>query len=475
MRAYETLADEYPSSRHAEKRSTRASRSPSRAATRSDCSRPGRAYVGAFPDSARAWVVKAAIKQRAPERAASLPSPPPPGLASLYDLRFWTGDSATRVVIDVERKVRIESDRISNPDRLWIDLFGTRLHPKLEQRHFVVGDGLLQTIRLAHNRDNVVRVVLDFAAGRQLQRLLPRGPAAPGGGRQGPAPTPDGDGASRRRGRRRPGPMPATRRPRPLPGPATKPRPTVVEVVPDADDDVGVDDPGATAAKPPSRRLPAVAAATPSSAPASSAPLRLRRSRWRRPRRPWLSRRRNLRPRPPRRPIACPRGASTPWPPRSRRAPARPKPAPVTLEGPPPTAPRGPGHPAPAGPGRAPPSAAPTPPQANRAGSYSLARQLGLGARRIVIDAGHGGHDPGTIGKGGLMEKDLVLDVALRLEKMVRAGAAGGGHPHPLLRRLHPPRGAHRHRQLARGRPLPLHPRQRQPQLRGPGASRPTS
>jgi N-acetylmuramoyl-L-alanine amidase len=68
----------------------------------------------------------------------------------------------------------------------------------------------------------------------------------------------------------------------------------------------------------------------------------------------------------------------------------------------------------------------PSPPQANRAGSYSLARQLGLGARTIVIDAGHGGHDPGTIGARGLMEKDLVLDVAQRLERLVRAelGAA---------------------------------------------------
>ena len=37
-----------------------------------------------------------------------------------------------------------------------------------------------------------------------------------------------------------------------------------------------------------------------------------------------------------------------------------------------------------------------------------------------MIDAGPGGHDPGTIGRGGLQEKDLVLDVALRLEKMVR-------------------------------------------------------
>jgi N-acetylmuramoyl-L-alanine amidase len=66
-------------------------------------------------------------------------------------------------------------------------------------------------------------------------------------------------------------------------------------------------------------------------------------------------------------------------------------------------------------------AAVPLPPQANRAGSYSLARQLGLGARTIVIDAGHGGHDPGTIGPAGLQEKEVVLDVALRLEKLVRA------------------------------------------------------
>jgi N-acetylmuramoyl-L-alanine amidase len=68
------------------------------------------------------------------------------------------------------------------------------------------------------------------------------------------------------------------------------------------------------------------------------------------------------------------------------------------------------------------PAALPTPepPATNRAGSYSLARQLGLGARRIVIDAGHGGHDPGTIGRGGLQEKELVLDVALRVAELVR-------------------------------------------------------
>lgn len=55
----------------------------------------------------------------------------------------------------------------------------------------------------------------------------------------------------------------------------------------------------------------------------------------------------------------------------------------------------------------------------------SLVRVFGLKIHKVVIDAGHGGHDTGTIGASGLMEKDLVLDVALRLGKMIenRLGA----------------------------------------------------
>jgi N-acetylmuramoyl-L-alanine amidase len=51
--------------------------------------------------------------------------------------------------------------------------------------------------------------------------------------------------------------------------------------------------------------------------------------------------------------------------------------------------------------------------------SRSLTRALGLKVGRIVIDAGHGGHDEGTSGPHGVLEKDVVLDVALRLEKLI--------------------------------------------------------
>jgi N-acetylmuramoyl-L-alanine amidase len=58
-------------------------------------------------------------------------------------------------------------------------------------------------------------------------------------------------------------------------------------------------------------------------------------------------------------------------------------------------------------------------------GGRSLIRALGLKIGRIVIDPGHGGHDTGTIGPQGLREKDLVLDVAQRLGKLLetRLGA----------------------------------------------------
>jgi len=64
-------------------------------------------------------------------------------------------------------------------------------------------------------------------------------------------------------------------------------------------------------------------------------------------------------------------------------------------------------------------------PQPTRDGQSTLTRALGLKISRIVIDAGHGGHDTGTIGPTGLMEKDLCLDVALRLGKLIEQKLPG--------------------------------------------------
>ncbi|MFQ5663340.1 MAG: N-acetylmuramoyl-L-alanine amidase [Terriglobia bacterium] len=58
-------------------------------------------------------------------------------------------------------------------------------------------------------------------------------------------------------------------------------------------------------------------------------------------------------------------------------------------------------------------------PKPTREGNHTLSRALGLKISRIVLDPGHGGHDTGTIGPSGFMEKDLALDVARRLGRLL--------------------------------------------------------
>lgn len=64
-------------------------------------------------------------------------------------------------------------------------------------------------------------------------------------------------------------------------------------------------------------------------------------------------------------------------------------------------------------------------PEPTHRGQRSLTRALGLKIGRIVIDPGHGGHDTGTIGPTGLMEKDLCLDIAQRLGKIIQQRLPG--------------------------------------------------
>ncbi len=291
------------------------------------------AYLDACPDGPHASEVRALLRKKVP--AAPVPSPPPPGLARVFDLRSWTGDSSTRVVIDLERKVRISSDRIADPDRLWIDLAGTRLHPNLKARSFPVSDGLLEQIRIAQNRDDVVRIVLDFKDVRDHNVFYLEDPTRLIVDVRG-APKPPATVADRG-----PSALP------PASEPARRPEPSIDSL--------------------PTRRV----------------------------------------------------NGMVPSEGRTAALPPEPPPIPIALG---PIAPPVPDRTSPdTGPARRRSTGAPEPPEVNRAGSYSLARQLGLGARRIVIDAGHGGHDPGTIGRGGLQEKDLVLDVAQRLERLVRS------------------------------------------------------
>jgi N-acetylmuramoyl-L-alanine amidase len=63
-----------------------------------------------------------------------------------------------------------------------------------------------------------------------------------------------------------------------------------------------------------------------------------------------------------------------------------------------------------------PPVAATAPPPAPGAAEEAGPRTV----RRIVVDAGHGGHDPGAIGRRGLQEKEVTLDIAQKVATELR-------------------------------------------------------
>jgi len=53
-------------------------------------------------------------------------------------------------------------------------------------------------------------------------------------------------------------------------------------------------------------------------------------------------------------------------------------------------------------------------------GHGTVAQAQPMDVKTIVIDPGHGGKDPGAIGRNGLTEKDVVLDIGLRLRSLIR-------------------------------------------------------
>lgn len=258
------------------------------------------------------------------------------GQVQVFGVRFWSGADSTRVVIDLDRKVEIQQDRLQSPPRLFVDLIGTRLHPNLVGKTFPVGNAFLKQIRIGVNRENVVRVVVDFGEASSHNVFFLSDP-------ERMVIDVRGEGSKTTRA--------AEARPTVTPAPAaevmenvqvTQPTPVLPEGL----------EPSGDATPTPTPRPQPRADATPGATPSPA--------------------------------VAAP--------------PAQPTPRPVAT----------------------PATATGAAPARNRDGSYSLARQLGLGARRICLDAGHGGHDPGAIGRGGTQEKDVTLAIVLKLEKLLR-------------------------------------------------------
>jgi N-acetylmuramoyl-L-alanine amidase len=95
-------------------------------------------------------------------RAGAPATPLPSGyLPRVTGIRHWSTPDYTRVAIDVEADVKFGSSRISHPDRIFFDLRDTKLASTLVGKSFEVDDGFLKKIRVAQFKPGRTRVVLD--------------------------------------------------------------------------------------------------------------------------------------------------------------------------------------------------------------------------------------------------------------------------------------------------------------------------
>ncbi len=342
-------------------------------------------------------------------------------LSSVSGIRHWSTASYTRVAIDLGDQVEYEAARVPSPDRIFFDLHGAKLAGDLVGKSFAVtDDGFLKRIRVSQSAPDVARVVLDVndvteysafllpnpyrliidihgrskaAAPQQLATVdspAPRSASVPNTHAMHAGSPADVNNLSNQ-----PGKVDATSTPTSQPIAAT---------VAGRDRSAELTQPRANDS---AFTLPA---SQPSNAASTSPLVRPQQT-------PGVSAVGNSGGAPPSR---SDRGLPSPTAPSSADARVVGDPNPAT------TAravaslkkSRGKGSKATL-PADANPVADPaTPARAalkTADGQTSLVRALGLKINRIVIDAGHGGHDSGTLGVGGIEEKDVVLDVALRL------------------------------------------------------------
>jgi len=260
-------------------------------------------------------------------------------------VRIWNADNYTRIIIELGSRAKYQAARISDPDRIYFDIRNARLSNELLHRPIEIPPGgYLKAVRVAQNRSDVVRVVLDVAKVKDYSVFQ-----------------------------------------------LADPDRLVVDVYgPGASAKTTVYTPGTSAHGASASAAPA--SGSRDSAPPLSTLSTLKTARLETPPRSALGL------------LPLPTKASTsllPMPALPRvaaRAAARPSESLKALADS-------------IGPA---PAAKPT-----RSGEHSLTRALGLKIGRIVIDPGHGGRDTGTIGPTGLMEKDLCLDLALRLGKLI--------------------------------------------------------
>jgi len=283
-------------------------------------------------------------------------------ISSVRRIRAAANGDSTRVTIDLEDSVQFFSGRITNPDRIFFDLHAARLTPEVARGNIRVDGRLLTAVRVAQNHNGVVRVVLDVNGVKDYAASLANNP---------PQLLIDLYGNSA------------------APVRTAKENKAQQDAAVDSNENAAVaknETRGVTNAVAKGPAEGADSANTEHTAEKSKSPIDKSINVATAGSTPSVTPRNSL-------PSAKTAKAKS-----ARVTPTNAKPDLIK---------------------------AASAPQPTRDGQSTLTRTLGLKIGRIVIDAGHGGHDTGTIGPTGLMEKDLCLDVALRLGKIIEQRLPG--------------------------------------------------
>ena len=337
-------------------------------------------------------------------------------MPSLKDIRTWNTDDSTRIVVTLTDTIKFDSARISSPERIYFNLYRAELGPKLSTKDLPLGDGMLKSVRVAQNKPDTVRVVLDVDGAKNYDAYLLSNPYRLVIEVESKSSRPSNMTAK--------AVLPMNPPPNhPTNGPANSPvnRPVSVFAKMPA---LPVDASPQYTIRPLQPFAETVYAENTSPAkPASKETLKPKDV--------------SPSPRSQKQNDAIAKNAATPAPNVGSGRPVTsigitssknpPKLSAVTDESLEEADSLSPSVNASsktksnlradAAIVSAPDLAAEAKPM--RDGQRSLTRILGLKVSRIVIDAGHGGHDTGTVGSHGLMEKDLCLDVALRLGHLI--------------------------------------------------------
>src|ERR1700719_2238803 len=79
-------------------------------------------------------------------------------------VRIWNADNYTRIIIELGGRAKYQAARISDPDRIYFDIENAKLSNELAHQPIEIpSSGYLKAVRVAQNRADVVRVVLDVA------------------------------------------------------------------------------------------------------------------------------------------------------------------------------------------------------------------------------------------------------------------------------------------------------------------------